>query len=122
MNCPLCNKPLLEQSPEDTGWATPDLYCPEVITLPNGKKVNHYRERKEPDEVVIHVPPYRILTKETYYKPQKIYNLISKIGLLSRYKTGSKSYYFKTILTTPEIHPDTEDKLRDRIKLLLLLS
>jgi hypothetical protein len=39
----------------------------------------------------------------------------------SQYKK-SKKHYFKTVMRIPALHVDTEEKLRDRIRLLIILS
>jgi hypothetical protein len=112
MKCPICqDSELVTQSLEDCYGRTPDVFCPKVIKLPEGKIVNHYREYPVVgDKVRIFVWPYRLIT----HKGQ------TQISLDCQYKSGK--HYFKTILKTPALHPDEEDKLRDRIKLLILLS
>lgn len=118
-DCPLCGKALIRQSAQDAGGSNPDIYCPEEITLPEDKRVvNHYREHGDLMETRIYLHPYRIVTKDGQ----------SKLGKRDRYKTKAGvatkkgSLYFKTLIKCPEIHPDTEEKLLNRIKLLLLLS
>ena len=113
MKCPVCLKhELVEQSLEDSFGRAPDLFCPEVITLPGGKVLNHYRDFQWMKQTRIIVPPYRIVTEKGQ----------SKVSIQSRYKTGERSYFFKTLLKLPVIHPDSQEKLLERIKLLLLLS
>ena|SRR5271165_2766883 len=113
MNCPICNKhQLVVQSLEDSGGSLPDRFCPEVITMPGGKILNHYRENQHYNSVRMIVPPYRIVTQ----------NNVSKISIQSQYKGGNRKYYFKTLLKLPVIHPDTNEKILNRIKLLLVLS
>lgn len=111
MKCPLCGKNLVKQSYEDSCGYEPDLYCQEAVEL-NGKIYNHYRKSFEEEKLVMMVPPYRILNEDD----------LSKVGIPARYKTGKQRHYFKTVIKCPTIHPDTEDKLRNRIKLLLLMS
>lgn len=80
--------------------------------------INHYREFAYEGYTDMHVPPYRIRNKDGQ----------SKIGLYKRYrtcrrvKTDNGRFHFKTILQCTELHPDTEEKLRERIKLLLVMS
>jgi hypothetical protein len=113
MKCPVCNKhELVIQSLEDSFGHAPDHFCPEIITLPGGKILNHYREFQGTKQVRMIVPPYRVLTESG----------CSKVSLQSRYKTGSQGYYFKTILKIPILHPDSQENLLKRIKLLMLLS
>lgn len=108
MKCPMCgNHELVAQSLEDVFGGVPDTFCPEVIKI-SGKLFNHYRT--SPYRTRMIVLPYRILTQ----------NGKSKVSIQSKYKSGKE--YFKTLFTVPELHPDTEQKLKDRIKLLLLLS
>lgn len=113
MKCPVCQKhELLTQSLEDSFGNIPDLFCPEIETMPGGKILNHYREFRQHKQIRMIIPPYRIITQ----------NEESKVSIQSRYKTGQKGYYFKTLLKLPVIHPDSQDNLLKRIKLLLLLS
>lgn len=111
MKCPICQKhELVAQSLEDCYGKVPDLFCPEVVRLPDGKILNHYREYPIVNKVRIIVWPYRVIN----WKGE------SQISKDHRYKSGK--HFFKTVLKIPQIHADLEDKLRDRIKLLLLFS
>lgn len=116
--CPLCNERLIKQSAQDACGYEPDWYCPKEIKLTSGGVVNHYREYPELGYVDMHIPPYRIRNQDGE----------SKVGTLSRYKTHRRirtnngRFRFKTIIKCPTIHPDTEQKLRDRIHLLLVIS
>ena len=112
MKCPICEEhELVTQSLEDCYGRIPDVFCPKVIKLPEGKIVNHYREYPVVgDKVRIFVWPYRVIT----WKGQ------SQVSMDKVYRSGK--HYFKTILRIPALHPDTEEKLIDRIKLLILLS
>lgn len=111
MKCPICQKhELVEQSLEDSYGRIPDIFCPEVVRLPDGKIVNHYREYPVIGKVRMIAWPYRIIN----WKGQ------SQVSKDHRYKSGK--HYFKTIIKLPELHPDLEDKLKERIKLLVLLS
>src|SRR6185369_5069189 len=116
--CPLCNKTLIKQSAQDACGYEEDWYCPDELRLASGRKVNHYREYPELGYTDIYLPPYRIRNQDGQ----------SKIGYLSQYKTKRRvrttrgKYYFKTIITCPQLHPDTEEKLLNRVKLLLLIS
>jgi hypothetical protein len=115
--CPLCNKQLIKQSAQDACGYEEDWYCPEEIRLVSGKRVNHYREFREDGWIDIHLPPYRIRNEEG----------MSKIGLLRQNKTrrGVRTtrgnWRFQTIIKCPELHLDTEQRLRDRIHLLLVM-
>lgn len=116
--CPICGEPLSKQSAQDAMGELRDWYCPTEIKLDSGYPINHYREFAYEGHIDMHVPPYRIRTKDGS----------SKIGKITRYKTCRRvktdngRFHFKTILQCPEIHPDTEEKLKDRIKLLLIVS
>lgn len=121
MKCPICQKhELVEQSLEDCGYETPDVFCPTVVEIGNGKMVNHYREFRSIDRIRIVILPYRILTESRYDKSSRSDKYFTNVGILSKYKTGKS--YFKTLMKLPEIHPDTEEKLITRIKTLLLFS
>lgn len=112
MKCPLCQKhELVAQSLEDCYGQLPDLFCPEIVKLPDGKIMNHYREFQVVGKVRMIAFPYRIIN----WKGR------TQISRDNRYKSGK--HFFKTILKDiPEMHPDLEDKLKERIKLLVLLS
>lgn len=111
MKCPLCDQNLIKDT-EDEAYIEPDIYCEQFIRL-NGKKFSHYRDSPELlRRLTMMILPYRIINEKGE----------SKIGLLSRYKSGRKRYYFKTILKCHSIRPNTEEKLRNKIKLLLLMS
>lgn len=120
MKCPLCGKDLIRQSSQDAGGYEPDLYCPEEVKeVGDTKSFNHYRIDYNMDLLTMYVLPFRIVNS--------ISNPSSgtKIGIHSKYKKSkfkNRKFYFKTILKCPTVHPDREDKLRDRIKLLLIMS
>ena len=107
-NCPLCNKVLMDGSAEGGAIS----YCPEVVILKGSRLRNHYIEDYDKNSIVYYLLPYRIIT----------YNDQSSISTEARYKTGKKHWYFKTILKCPLIHPDTEERLRHRLKSLLIFS
>lgn len=113
MKCPICNKhELVIQSLEDSLGRQPDLFCPEVVTMPGGKILNHYREFQQHKQVRMVVLPYRVITEAGE----------SKVSIVDRYKSGERRHFFKTLLKVPALHPDSQEKLLERIKLLLLLS
>jgi hypothetical protein len=113
MKCPICEEhELVTQSLEDCYGRKPDIFCPKVLKLPDGKIVNHYREYPVAgDKTRIFVWPFRVIT----WKGE------SQVSMDTTYKKSGK-HYFKTVMRIPTLHVDPEDKLRDRIKLLLLLS
>lgn len=113
MKCPICGEEeLVTQSLEDCFGRKPDVFCPKVIRLPDGKLMNHYREYPVVgDKVRIFVWPYRLIT----------HNGQTQVSIDSQYKKNKK-HYFKTIMRVPALHVDTEEKLLNRIKLLVLLS
>lgn len=113
MICPVCEKhELVLQSLEDSFGNMPDLFCPETVTLPGGKILNHYRNFQRIKQIRIIIPPYKITSENGY----------SKISVQRQYTTGNKKYFFKMLLKVPTIHPDSEEMLIKRIKLLLILS
>lgn len=104
----------MRQSKAEAHGTEPDWYCPTQVTAKGGKFF-HYRESPDirlGEEVTMIVPPYRVVN----------HNGKAKIGLRSRYKTGNKRYYFKTILTTTALPPRPEDRMVSRIKTLLVMS
>lgn len=117
--CPLCGLNLVKQRFKDAAGLEPEIYCPTELELPEDKRVvNHYTEVPANNQVIVHIHPYRIVTEDGQ----------SSIGVRKRYKTkgGVKtdvgSLYYKTVAKCAAIPPDVEDKLRERIKLLILLS
>lgn len=115
MKCPICQQyELVKQSLEDCGGDFPDTFCPEVVQIGN-KQFNHYRQFSIMSRTRIIVLPYRILTDVDYQGVAR-----TSVGVLREYKTGKP--YFKTLLKLPELHPDTEVNLINRIKTLLLFS
>lgn len=113
-NCPLCNKDLVK-GPAGEGNV---IYCPEEILLKGNRIRNHYIEDHElTNTITYYLLPYRIITIMN-----KCVSPRSLISIEARYKTGKKGHYFKTIVKCPVIHPDTEERLRNRIKNLLILS
>lgn len=120
--CPLCQKPLVKAPRRDHGFGDPEWYCQEEVKFPGDKRIfNHYSESPELNFITMYIQPYRIQTNMD--EPR-----ITRVGTHSRYKTkrGVRTnvgdFYFKTILKCPELHPDIEEKLRSRIKLLLVMS
>lgn len=120
MICPVCqSQELVSQSLEDTIY--PDLFCPTTIQLPYdsvnlgsglGKIVNHFRIISWASTTRIIVMPYRI----------KIFSTRTEIDISSFYKTGHKKHFFKHLLNTVPIQPDTEEKLLARIKMLMVFQ
>jgi len=118
MKCPICSEyELVEQSLEDNYY--PDLFCPKIITLPNRKIYAHYRELYNRSMQRTIVLPYKLSTIDDK----------SKIAILSQYKTGDKNWYFKTMITVDFKIPAhfiqdnvDEDKLRERIKMLMVFK
>ena len=118
--CPLCEKYLTV----DDDFI--EFFCPTIITLPNtDKEVSHYIEQGFNDTVLMIVMPYRIQTQSSnknleYYSKIQLYQdpLDPNVGY--SYQIGTR--HWKYILSCPEIHPDTEENLLKRIKLLLVFS
>ena len=109
--CPLCGQQLVQES--DQSDFDGDYFCQKRVQVDGHSLYNHYRESLVNNTVSMFVPPYRI---QSGWQGQ------SKIGVRAQYKTGKQKFYFKTILTVPTLHPDTEENLRNRIKTLLIFS
>jgi hypothetical protein len=92
MKCPICQEhKLVTQSLEDCFGRKPDIFCPKVIRLPEGKLVNHYREYSVVgDKVRIFVWPYRIIT----WKGESQVSVDTK-------RLKSNKHFFKTIMKAP---------------------
>lgn len=129
MNCPLCGDLLVKQSREDAGGSEPMVYCQREVKLIGDKRIfNHYREDPEIGTVVMYVSYYRIINHILDSHEHSNIKNYTEVGIHRRYKTkaGKKTnageFYFKQILICPLLHPDTEEKLRSRINLLVLMS
>lgn len=105
MNCPICNKILLN--------AQGDWFCQTRISL--GKtNVPHY-ERRGNESPTWYVPPYKIM-----YGDGK-----SRIFTVDDKNPGDKYHKpdFKFLMElNEEIHPDNADKVAKRIKNLIIFS
>lgn len=113
-NCPLCQQPLIH-SGDELVW-----YCNTMVDYPQLKHKSHYQEETEAERISIIIPPYRLLTEPIYNVLLKKEEVITKLGILSKYKTGKQSNYFKTLLRLPPVTPDTEENLKKKIKILLV--
>ena len=121
MNCPLCGKLLVKQSLQDSCGYEPAVYCEELVKIPGDPRhFNHYREEPAIGTITMYVPPFRILNENGETKIGKHAQYMK--GRRLRVRSNTKKFYYKTIIKCPTIHPDTEDKLRSRIKLLLVMS
>lgn len=107
--CPLCGDALVEES--DQSDFDGDYFCQRRVLVDDHSLFNHYRHSFVNNYTAMFVPPYRIIND---------WQGTSKVGVRAQYKTGKRKFYFKTILTVPTIHPDTEEKLLNRIKTLLV--
>jgi hypothetical protein len=118
--CPLCDRELIRESQIFSDSSIPALYCQTCIQfLPEGKLINHFRQsffyQKNTNESLLSyttmiIPPYRIQN----------YGERSSVGIISRYKTGKRRFYFKHLLTCPSIDPTSEEKIIDKIKMIEL--
>src|SRR5665213_3312608 len=69
MKCPICKKhDLIAQSLEDSFGNVPDLYCPETITMPGGKIMNHHRDFQRIRQVRMIILPYKVTSENDYSK------------------------------------------------------
>lgn len=112
--CPLCDKPLYELE-KDYGV----IVCDTVITLPSGKTYHHYIHDLENNWLSIYILPYKLSYRND---TTRVLKLRDKEPIKKRRGTRSSLGYFKGLFTCPTIKPDREDKLLQRIKLLLTLS
>lgn len=108
MNCPLCNKHLLE-----VGFG--DVICQTRIKFEGKATLPHYEQRE--DKVYWYLPPYQIIN-------EKDKTLVMK---MDEEVIPSRGFYgkpdFKMVFTMDEHFPPTAaDKLLKRIKLLTIFS
>lgn len=122
MICPICLKQeLVAQSLEDTHGSFPDIFCPTTISINQDSFHNHYRQFTALNETRIIILPYRIINVgiDDQYS---FYEQYSKVSILSRYNSGRKRYYFKSLSKLPFIPPTNEEDLLFRIKTMLTFS
>ena len=111
--CPMCGLTLVLESPEYSASYVRDLFCQRPVYFAESNRTfSHYREERMSSRVIMYVPPYRVINTQGE----------SRIGILSRYKTGEKKYYFKNAITCPIIAPISEEKMANRIKMVLVFS
>lgn len=119
MNCPLCNKYLLEIENADVSGASDasDYICQTRIKFDGITTLPHYecRVSNAKTEVCWYIPPYQIIAGEN----ETVVNIADKAFSGKFYSKPT----FKHVFTIPEkIHPDEPEKLLKRIKLLTLFS
>lgn len=105
-NCPMCGESLHE------GPSKGELFCISNTIM------GHYHEQNFMQAITMYVHPYRLVT--VTLQDNNRYTIIAKYMVTSIQDKELQIY--QKILTVPVIHPDTEDKLRERIKLILLFS
>jgi hypothetical protein len=118
--CPLCDRKLIRESQIFSDGSIPTLYCQTCIQfLPEGKLINHFRQSfyQNKDKSIwtfttMIIPPYRI----------ESHNDESRVGIIARYKTGHRKFYFKHLLTCPTIPPTSEEKIMDKIKMIKMFQ
>jgi hypothetical protein len=111
--CPMCGLTLVLESPEYSASELRDLFCQRPVYFADSKRTfSHYREERMSGRIIMYAPPYRVINTQGE----------SRIGILSRYKTGDKKHYFKSITTCPTIPPVSEEKMANRIKMVLVFS
>lgn len=135
MKCPLCLKECEkgpEPAPKFKEFPMPSYYCPTdvAVSCPTDVQwhfVSFIFETKNgwgrKEQAII--PPYKIENYFDVNSPTDIpaYTDISILIPVSVSHMMEKQYlYFDRVLETPYVHMDTEEKLRNRIKLLLAFS
>lgn len=120
--CPLCNKSmnkLFDDGVDYMGWYCPKLVHLEYPDVPMVKSFPHYKDEQVNDIKTIIIYPYRIVLEK--HQTKIAVHVDPKSSKATHgYKVGKMS--FKTLVTCPPIHMDTEDKLLSRIKTLIVLS
>ena len=108
--CPLCNEKLVY----DNGY----IHCLTIAHLPNGEKKFHYNTSYYSKWSCYYLVPYRITTYQSQDKwMSKIEEYHKHAHYLNKYTTGD----IKFVMEVPEMHGDTEEKMRKRLKTFLLL-
>jgi hypothetical protein len=117
MNCPLCNKKFT-QDPRDEGMSIDK--CSEIVKFEYGKPLPHYSIDHDIGMETMVVYPFKIVTHFRTRRGEDVST--SRIYKYHTPKNPSnpKSLRFKGLITIPKIHPDTSEKLLNRIKGLLL--
>lgn len=117
--CPLCNKELKQMSgihgQNHVSWECSE----QIIPVDGNKPLPHYQVEwdKETGTIAQHivVGQFYLDTFNTDWRTR------IHAATPSQYSYG-RSNAAKYITTIPQIHPDTSDKLLERVKLLVLLS
>lgn len=117
--CPLCHSDLQTLSgivgPNHFMWGCSVTVCP----YPSAVPVTHYQVEWDKDTGVIAqhmvVPPFYLDTFNTDWQT-RIHTAGPNSYMQNRNQGGSY------IVTVPQIHPDTPDKLLERVRLLVLFS
>lgn len=120
ISCPLCQRELVRESQIFSDADIPSLYCQTCIQfLPDGKLINHYRQSfyQQTNQTIstyttMIIPPYRIESSDNQ----------SRVGIIAKYKTGHKKFYFKHLLICPVILPTSEEKIMDKIKMIKMFQ
>jgi hypothetical protein len=127
MKCPLCSRECLQDYNRDS------YYCPTTVVIEwaGNIRLTHFetyvfetrRGSGRKDTVII--PPYKIENYSDPETPSEIFPF-TDISILNEdqafYMMEARKLIFKRILEVPLVHLDTEERLRERIKLLLVLS
>jgi hypothetical protein len=123
MKCPICQKELIPRRggavigrtpgrPEFDLRAVTGYDCPTQTNFPPGAPMSHYMLRGSNQEnEVATLFPYRV---NTWHPPQGSHSLISK--------WNEKEHRFISVIFTPQIKWDTEEKMLNKLAIYVLFS
>lgn len=133
-HCPLCNDRLIENKVElnPATWAETYIIatCSRTIVLPSGKVFPHYKYDCGIDASIVYIMPYKIITQLddislSQKKSSHIFKLLDDYDQLPSFAypyVPPHKRMFRRILNCPEIVITEENKLRERLKVLLTFS
>ena len=117
MKCPLCEKKIT-YDPRDESHSIDS--CSEMVKFEYGKPLRHYLIDKDMGMETMVVYPYKIVTHFRTNGGEDVSTSRIYKYHTPKNPTNPKSLRFTGLVTVPKIHPDTAEKLLNRIKSLLV--
>lgn len=127
MQCPLC---LQECETSHEGDVTSKrvlrYYCPTraetKVPLYNTSHYTQYHDDNGQIKEFIIILPYQLVNRYHAISPYSVINILTENPELYNDMMETSEWKFKEILRLPLLRPDIEEKLLERIKLMILLS